>query len=193
MTEKCTTGRYSPPWTETVIFCDRENGHLGKHQNISRSDTGPFPYREIRWAEDGSATTNPCLHSSYWNECDTCSILIDDEKTHCDVCIVWQRVFDMNYDKYIIVDGALYLENPEYFESSRDNITVLWFDETRPALISGSIYRFASIPDDYKDIFPDNAKFKPQEKRNGGLFVPYGISIPKEEAEKFLATYGRLN
>lgn len=193
MTEKCSTGKFAPPWSETVTYCEREGGHLGKHQNISKTESGPFAYREISWDDSGSARTSPCLNERFWNECDLCGILIADDKSHCYICVQWDPVLDLEAGEYIVVDGYLYLENKKEGSIVRDEITVLWIDESRPALTSGLIYRFAEIPDYYREMFPDNAKFKPQEISTGGLMVPYSEFVIKEDLEEFLKNYGRLN
>lgn len=193
MDNQCTTGKFAPPWSETVTYCEREEGHMGKHQNISKTVTGPFAYKEITWDDSGSARTNPCLSGRFWNECDECGILIADDKTHCLICGQWAPVLALDSSEYIVVDGVLYLENKKEETIIRDTLTVLWFDESRPVLHSGKIYRFAEIPEHYLDHFPDNAKFKPHKSSTGGLMIPYGCTIEKKKAKEFLQNYGRLD
>lgn len=192
MDNQCSTGTFAPPWTDVVTYCEREDGHMGKHQNIERTNGGPFSYRDVTWDDSGSATTNPCLHEKFWNECDYCEILIPDDKTHCKICSQWVPVFELDDSAYIVVDGYLYLENKEEEQIVRDELTVLWFDESRPALKSRIVYRFAEVPEEYRNFFPENAKFKPKESSTGGLVVPYGEVVPKERIEEFLKSYERL-
>lgn len=204
MTEKCTGERFDPPWPPKApkegthqswdpraIVCERSDGHIGKHQQIMKTPDSPFPYKEITW--DGkTATTRPCITSRYWNECDECSILIADDKTLCETCSSWERIWGMDTSEYIVVNGTLFLINHEATQIEREKITVLWFDESRPALSSSAVYRFAEIPWYYREVLPDNAQFKPKPSLNGGLFVPYGPTIQKEKVQEFLASYGRL-
>lgn len=191
MAEKCIGERFAPPWTPEVIYCDRDTGHIGKHQNFSRKSSQTFPYTEVVWDSKG-ATTKHCLTSKYWNECDECNILIPDDATHCGICTSWKKVLDMPKENHIIIDRILFLVNPKSMPEGREELTVLWLDHSRPALVSEAIYRFSDIPEYYQEALPDNAKFKPREALNGGLFVPYGKTVQKDKVEEFLANYGRL-
>jgi hypothetical protein len=195
MTSKCTGERYAPPWTPEILYCERAANHIGKHQNITKKTEGPFRFIEVVWDNKGGATTRPCLESQYWNECDICGILIAEDKILCDICPQWQRALAMPKESHIVVDGILYLINPKARETGRteqDNLTVLWLDESRPALDSFAIYRFSEIPDYYREELPDNATFKPKPTVHGGLFVPYGSYVDKDDVEEFLENYGRI-
>lgn len=176
------------------VLCLRDKGHKGKHW-FSIKLPGKAYVPEMIWDAQSSTLRHNPATKVLWNECDECGLLIEDNWVHCQDCQVWVGILERtDPEKRIITDGVLYLYDPELRMSPAGaEVTVLWFDHSRPALVSKQIKKVSKINADFRDRLPDNAQFKLLQSQNGKYYFPFGRTLHNREVAGVLAGYDRLD
>lgn len=184
----------NPRLQNVDVHCLRESNHRGKHWFMDKNPHEEY-YPDFSWNEISSTLRSIPTRSSLWNECDFCGIMIDDTLTECVDCVPWVKILaEVSPEDIIVVDGCLYQVDRDFRPSKhRDNVTVLWFDHSREALKSNRLVRVRAIPPEYRDVLPDNARFKLLKSSNGKFYIPFGRTLHERDVEQVLAQYDRLD
>ena len=133
----------------------RQDGHFGSHQEISKGYyNDPNVLSNARWNDEGAASG--AIGKIFWNECDECGILIEDEKTVCFSCEKWLEKIVAGNKNRIIINHGHYLVGPKGGFSGRE-FSIAFFDTSRSPLVTDRLWSQGTVPAQFWDRLPDNA------------------------------------
>lgn len=149
--------------SQHVFSCMREDGHFGHHQSISK---GYYKDESIlsnaTWDEGGAVSG--AISEMFWNECDECLILIEDDKTLCFSCKNWLEVMNMHAEKRIVIEGHHYLVGSKGGFGGRE-FSLEFLDASRPAIVTDRLWSQGAIPVHFQERIPNNAQWKKADKK----------------------------
>lgn len=155
-------------WIQDLIFCTREEGHHGKHQNWGKTD-------RYSWSADGGSSQR--VPAAGWETpgyvCSKCGALEEwhysneplDPST-CFSCDHWNQIIQGEHPHgHFIIDGHSYIAN-----STGDNGTRragMGYGGRRQIIrtfngrtvITNDLWTQGEVPSQFRDVLPDNAEF----------------------------------
>lgn len=140
-----------------VFKCMRQDGHFGSHQDISKGYyKDPDILSNARWNDEGSVSA--AISKMFWNECDECNLLIEDEKTVCFSCESWrQKIAEDNTNRIIINHGHYLIGSKGGFNGR--GFSIAFLDSSRPPLVTDRLWSQGTVPAQFWDRLPDNARW----------------------------------
>lgn len=157
--------------SQHVFKCMREEGHFGSHQSISKGYyKDPAILSNARWNEEGAVSG--AIDKMFWNECDECNILIEDDKVVCFSCDNWLERIAENNKNRIIIDQCHYLVGSKGGFSGR-KFSIEFLDPQKDDLVTEQLWSQGNIPRHFQNRLPDNARWITTGKLPSSSFADF--------------------
>lgn len=168
-------------YVEKTFSCEREEGHLGYHQQLVDNRDGKC--NMASWNDKFLKVLPDVLWPS--KECKDCSFrLQSDDDECCKFCQFWNKV---ESDETYVVDGHIFKILNQAWVPER-TLKVLTPEGVKE--IERKIIQDCEVPLELRFRFPNNAIFKPVVAEGSNYaFVPFVEGITSQEAFAMLSDY----
>lgn len=167
-------------YVEGTFFCEREEGHVGHHQQILDN-------------HDGAKCTMASWNESFLNvrtdemwpskTCKDCSYRMPvNEEDCCPFCKFWNKV---ESDESYIVDGSVFKVLNQGWVPER---VLKFISDDGVKEVERKFIKDCDVPHELRFRFPNNAVFKPVVS-SGHAFVPFIEGLTSKEAMDMVPDY----
>lgn len=171
-------------YNENTFDCDREDGHIGHHQEVVDQRDGMFTM--AAWDAGFLSVNINCAWST--KQCADCSFILPATSEPGERCKFCSFYHDLEQTKeFYVIDGIIFVVSAFKWANKRviKVISKTGVTEITRRLVSGP-----TVPPELRLRFPNNAIFKPSQFTLAtSVYIPYGHVYEGEDAKDIVAEY----